>query len=85
LSFCTRFRVKLVDQIDDVEEPSPSAVPDAGARDADGEMGLSGSGAADQHEVALMIEEVADGQIPDQCLVDLSGLEVELLDLLGQR
>jgi hypothetical protein len=48
-------------------------------------MGLSCAGAADQHEVALMIEEVSGGQIPDQGLVDLGRLEVELLDLLSQR
>jgi hypothetical protein len=85
LPFGPGFRVELIDQIDDVEEPAPAAVSDAGARDADREMGLSCAGAADQHEVALMIEEVSGGQIPDQGLVDLGRLEVELLDLLSQR
>lgn len=85
LSFCPGFGVELVHQIDDVEEPSATAISDAGPGDTDGEMGLSGSGAADQHEVALMIEEVSGGQVADQGLVDLGGREVELVDFLGQR
>ena len=85
LAFSAGFRVELVDQIDDVEEPATAAVADAGARDADREMGLAGSCSADQHEVALMIEEVAGGEVTDQGLVDLGRFEVELLDLLGQR
>jgi hypothetical protein len=32
----------------------------------------------DQHEVALMIEEVTGGQVADQGLVDLGRVEVEL-------
>ena len=32
-----------------------------------------------------MIQEVAGGEVADQGLVDLGRLEVELLDLLGQR
>jgi len=38
LSFSLGFCIELVDQIYDVEEPSPSAVSDASARDADREM-----------------------------------------------
>ncbi len=48
-------------------------------------MGLAGSGAADQHEIALVIEEVAGGQVADQGLVDLGRFEVELFQFLGQR
>ena len=85
LSFGPGFGVELVHEVDDVEEPSTAAFSDTGARDADREMGLSGSGAADQHEIALMIEEVSGGEVVDQGLIDLGRLEVELLDLLGQR
>ena len=46
LAFCAGFGVELVDQIDDVEEPPAPAVSDAGPGDADGEMGLAGSGQA---------------------------------------
>ena len=85
LSFGPGFGVELVHEVDDVEEPAPAAVSDTGARDADREMGLASPGSADQHEVALMIEEVTCRQLTDQGLVDLGRLEVELLDLLGQR
>jgi hypothetical protein len=46
---------------------------------------LAGAGAADQHGVALLVEEVAAGEVADQRLVDRRVVEVELLDLLGQR
>ena len=85
LSFRARLGIEFVHQIDDVEEPAPAAVANAGAGNADGEMGLAGSGAADQHKVALMIEEVSGRQVADQGLVDLGRLEVELIDFLGQR
>jgi len=39
---------------------------------------------SDQHHVALMIEEVAAGEIADEGLVDWRLLEVELVDLLGE-
>ena len=85
LAFGAGFGVELVHQIDDIEEPAAAAVANAGACDADSEMGLAGSSSADQHEIALMIEEVSGGEVVDQGLIDLCGLEVELLDLLGQR
>lgn len=44
-----RLGLELVHEVDDVEESSSRAVPDAGSRNADGEMGLAGSRAADQH------------------------------------
>jgi hypothetical protein len=59
------------------------AIADAGSCDADGEMRLAGPGAADQHDVALMLEEVAAGKIPDERFVDRSFLEGELVDFLG--
>ena len=64
--------------------PAPTG-SDAGPGNADREMGLAGSGAADQHEVALVIEEVSGRQIADQGLVDLSCVEVELFQFLGER
>lgn len=85
LALGARFGVELVDEIDDIEEPPAAAVSDAGARDADREMGLAGPRAADQHEIALMIQKVAGGEVADQGLVDLGRFEVELVDLLGQR
>ncbi len=75
LAFSADFGVQLVHQIDDVEEPSAPAIPDAGASNTDGEMGFAGSGVADQDQVALMIQGVPGGQITDQGLVDLGRRE----------
>src|SRR5690606_20387220 len=64
---------------------SPQAyAADAGARYGDGEMGLSGPGAADQDQVALVFEEAATAQFAHQRLVDRRSIEVELVDLLGE-
>ena len=51
--------LELVDEIDGGEEPSARSGPDAGSRDGDGQMGLAGSGSADQHGVTLLGEEGA--------------------------
>ena len=70
LSFGAGFGIQLVHQIDAIEEPPATAVSDAGAGNTDGEVGFAGSGSADQHEVALVIQEVSRSQITDQSLVD---------------
>jgi hypothetical protein len=56
-----------------------------GAGDADGDVGLAGAGAADQHEVALLSQEAAAGELPHEGLVDRRAVEDELVDLLGHR
>ena len=73
--------LEVVDQVDDVVAAAAGTLADAGARDGDGEMGLSGTGAADQDDVALALEEAAAGELLDQGLVDRRGGEVEV----GQR
>jgi hypothetical protein len=47
-------------------------------------MRFSGSGAADQHDIALMLEEFSTSEIAHQRLIDRGVVEVELVDLLGQ-
>ena len=47
------FGLEPVDQVDDVEEAAAGAIADTGPGDGDGQMRLAGSGAADQHDVAL--------------------------------
>ena len=81
LTFCACFSIKLVHQIDDVEEPASPSFSDAGAGNADGEVGFACSSAADQHEVALLVEEVTRRQIAHQGLVDFRHFEVELVEL----
>ena len=77
--------LEVVDQVDDVLEAAACALADAGPRDGDGEMGLAGAGAADQHDVALGFEEAAHCEVADQGLVDRRGGEVELGQLPGRR
>ena len=48
-------------------------------------MGLSGAGAADEDDVALMGEEVAAGEVAHQSLVDGGVVEDEVVDVLGER
>ncbi len=85
LTVGTGLGIEFVHEVYDVAEPTAFAAPDAGSRDADREMRLAGSGAADEHHVALLIEEVAGGEVPHQRLVHRRVLEGELIDLLGQR
>lgn len=85
LTFRAGLSVELVYQVDHIEEPAPSSFSDAGAGNADCEVGFARAGSADQNQVALMVEEVTSCQIADQGLVDVGGFEVELVDLFGQR
>jgi len=77
--------LKPIHQINDVEEATPGAAPDQRAGYGDGKVGLAGSGAADQDDIALVGHEAAGGQIAHQTLIDRRAGEVELLDVLGQR
>ena len=47
-------------------------------------MGLAGAGAADQHDVALLGDEAAAGEIIDEGLVDRRAIELEVFDVLGE-
>jgi transglutaminase-like putative cysteine protease len=51
----------------------------------DCQMRLAGSGAADEHGVALVGDEGAVGKVPDQHLIDRRAVEVELINVLGDR
>ena len=68
-----------------ITDDAGCALSDAGPREGDGEMGLAGAGAADEHDVALALEEAAAGELLDQGLVDRRGGEVEVGQLLGRR
>src|SRR5690554_4215857 len=77
--------LELVDEIDDVEEATAGAAADAGPCDGDGCVALAGAGSADQHDVALLLDEAAAGEVAHQRLVHGGGIEVEVVDVLGQR
>jgi len=49
------FRFQPIDQIDDVEEAPACSVADEGSGNGDGQMALSGSRAADEDDVALIV------------------------------
>lgn len=63
----------------------------AGARsdttsgNGDGEVALAGAGPANQHDIALLGDEAAAGQVIDQRLVDRRALELEVVEVLGER
>ena len=42
-------------------------------------------GSTDQHDIALVLQEVSAGEISGQRLVDRRVCEVELVDFLGER
>ncbi len=80
-----RFRLQPIDEIDDIEEAPTQAGADAAARDGDGEMGLAGSRAADENDVALLRHEAAAGEIARQGFVDGRPVKLEVVDVLRQR
>ena len=58
---------------------------DAASRDGDRQVRLAGAGSADQHDVALLGDEAAAGEIANEGLVDRRVLEGEVVDVLGER
>jgi len=48
-------------------------------------MGLAGPGSPDQHDVTLLGDEGAAGEIANEGLVDRRVLEGEVVDFLGER
>ena len=74
-----------IDEIDHVVEPATGAGADAASGDGNGQMGLAGAGAADQHGVALLGDEATTGEVTDERLIDRRALELEVVDVLGKR
>jgi hypothetical protein len=50
--------------------------------DCDRQVGLAGASPADQHDVALLGEESALGEIAQQGLVDRGAVELEVIKIL---
>ena len=48
-------------------------------------MGLAGAGPADQHGVALLGDESAAGEVTHEGLIDGRAVELEVVEVLGQR
>ena len=61
-----RFCLPLIDEVDNIEEPSSCPVADQGPGKCDRQMRLSCSRSADQNEVMLPGEEIACGELAGQ-------------------
>jgi hypothetical protein len=81
----TGLGLEPVDEIDHVVESAAGAAADAASGNGDGEMGLAGAGPADQHGIALLCDEAAAGEVVDERLVDRGALELEVVEVLGER
>src|SRR5271156_6877727 len=81
----TALGLEPVDEIDHVVEPATGAGADAASGNGDGQMGLAGAGPADQHGIALLCDESAAGEIVDERLIDRRALELEVVEVLGER
>src|ERR1700704_2386714 len=79
------FGLEPVDEIDHVVEPAAGTATDAASGDGDGQVGLAGTGPADQHGVALLGDEAAAGEVVDERFVDRRALELEVVEVLGER
>jgi hypothetical protein len=63
LSSVAGLGLEPVDEIDDVVEAAAGTIADTASGDSDGQMGLAGTGAADQNDIALLGDEAAAGEI----------------------
>jgi hypothetical protein len=77
--------LEAIDEIDHVEEAAAGTRSDAASGDGNGQVGFAGTGAADQHDVALLGDEAAASEIIDESLIDWRAVELELGDVLGKR
>jgi hypothetical protein len=48
-------------------------------------MGLAGAGSTDQHSITLLGDESTAGEIAHQCFVDRRTVELEVIEVLGER
>ncbi len=67
------FDLEQIGQVDGVVAAPSAALPDAGAHDGDGKMGLVAAGSVDRDEIALSLQEDAGDQFLDQGLIDREG------------
>lgn len=66
----TGLGLEAIDEVDHVEEAAAGAGSDAASGDGNGQVGFACAGAADQHDVALLGDEAAAGEVIDERLVD---------------
>jgi hypothetical protein len=62
--------LEAVDKVDHIVEAATGTGSDAASGDCDSQMGLASACSPDQHDVALLGDEAAGGEIVDERLVD---------------
>ena len=78
------FGLEAVDEVDHVVEAATRTGSDAASGDGDRQMSFTGTCSANQHDVALLGDESAAGEIVDERLVDRRAVELEVGDVLGK-
>src|SRR5450759_186754 len=76
---------ELVDEIDEVEEPSSSTATDDGGSDGDAQMGFAGSGSTDKDAVALGVQKSAGRELANLPLIHGCVGEDEAIKILQHR
>lgn len=66
LTSVTGLALKAIDQVDHVVEATAGAGSDSASGDCDGQVGFARAGAANEHDVALLGDEAAAGEIIDE-------------------
>ena len=77
--------LELINEIYDVVKTSARAGANAPSGDGDGKVGLAGAGSANQHDIALLGDEATTGEVGDERMVDRGVLELEVVEILGER
>src|SRR5436189_4464183 len=85
LASVARLGLEPIDEIDHVVEPAAGAGSDTASGNGDGKMRLAGAGPADQHGIALLGDEAAASEVIHERLVDRRTLELEVVEILGER
>ncbi|GAB1717954.1 MAG: hypothetical protein NTAFB05_29960 [Nitrobacter sp.] len=84
LTSITGLALEAIDEVDHVVEAATGTGSDATSGDGDGQVSLTCASATNQHDVALLGNETAGGEIIDERLIDRRAFELEVIEILGQ-
>jgi hypothetical protein len=79
-----RASAESIDEVDNGKETTARSRPDAASREGDRQMSLGVPGSADPHDVALLADEGAAGEVAHESQVDRRVPEGEVFDVLGE-
>src|SRR5690606_21558261 len=80
-----RFRLKTIDEINDVIEAPACTVTDQGAGKCDGQVRFSSASSADKNDVVLLSKESSGCEVAHQAFIDRGAGKGKVVDILGQR